>query len=113
MSIQALRKSPEPPAATPRWRAVLGQIGPQLAEEGRRCDRANAFVGANMALLREHDFLELAVPAELGGAGLSRTELSAMLRELAHYCGSGPPGPAQPHHRDPRRARHGPRRHAP
>jgi hypothetical protein len=88
MSIQALRKSPEPPAATPRWRAVLGQIGPQLAEEGRRCDRANAFVGANMALLREHGFLELAVPAELGGAGLSRTELSAMLRELAHYCGS-------------------------
>ena len=41
-----------------------------------------------MALLREHGFLELAVPAELGGAGLSRTELSAMLRELAHYCGS-------------------------
>jgi len=88
MSIQALRKSPEPPAATPRWRALLGQIGPQLAEEGRRCDRANEFVGANMALLREHGFLELAVPAELGGAGLSRTELSAMLRELAHYCGS-------------------------
>ena len=88
MSIQALRKSPEPPAATPRWRAVLGQIGPQLAEEGRRCDRANEFVGANMALLREHGFLELAVPAELGGAGLSRTELSAMLRELAHHCGS-------------------------
>ena len=88
MSIQALRKSPEPPAATPRWRAVLGQIGPQLAEEGRRCDRANEFVGANMALLRERGFLELGVPAELGGAGLSRTELSAMLRELAHYCGS-------------------------
>ena len=88
MSIQALRKSPEPPAATPRWRALLGQIGPQLAEEGRRCDRANEFVGANMAMLREHGFLELGVPAELGGAGLSRTELSAMLRELAHYCGS-------------------------
>ena len=87
-SIQALCKSPGPPAATPRWRAMLGQIGPQLAEEGRRCDRANEFVGANMALLREHGFLELAVPAELGGAGLSRTELSAMLRELAHYCGS-------------------------
>ena len=49
---------------------------------------ANEFVGANMALLREHGFLELAVPAELGGAGLSRTELSAMLRELAHLCGS-------------------------
>src|SRR4029078_622583 len=93
MSIQALRKSPEPPAATPRWRAVLGQIGPQLAEEGGRCDRANALVGANMALLREHGFLELAVPAELGGAGLTRTELSAMLRALGRCCGFTPVPP--------------------
>ena len=41
-----------------------------------------------MAMLREHGFLQLAVPVELGGAGLSRTELSAMFRELAHDCGS-------------------------
>jgi hypothetical protein len=72
MSLQVLRKSFESPAATPGWRAVLGQIGPQLAAEGRRCDQANEFVGANMALLRAHGFLELGVPVELGGAGLSR-----------------------------------------
>ena len=34
MSLQVLRKSFESPAATPGWRAVLGQIGPQLAAEG-------------------------------------------------------------------------------
>ncbi|MGZ3326280.1 MAG: acyl-CoA dehydrogenase family protein [Xanthobacteraceae bacterium] len=88
MSLQVLRKSFESPAATPGWRAVLGQIGPQLAAEGRRCDQANEFVGANMALLRAHGFLELGVPAELGGAGLSRAELAVMLRELAHHCPS-------------------------
>jgi acyl-CoA dehydrogenase len=64
----------------------LAEIGPQLAEEGRRCDEANEFVGANITMLRERGFLELAVPVELGGAGLSRIELSDMLRELAHYC---------------------------
>ena len=69
MSLQALRKSFEPPAAAPGWRAVLGQIGPQLAEEGRRCDQANAFVGANMAMLREHGFLGSACPWSSAAAG--------------------------------------------
>jgi alkylation response protein AidB-like acyl-CoA dehydrogenase len=70
------------------WRDVLAEIGPRLAEEGRRCDEANEFVGANLALLRERGFLELGVPAELGGTGLTRAELADMLRTLAHYCGS-------------------------
>jgi alkylation response protein AidB-like acyl-CoA dehydrogenase len=85
MSVHTLRKAQ--PAATD-WRAVLRELGPQLAEEGRRCDRANEFVGANIAALRERGFLELGVPSELGGPGLSRTELAAMLRELAHHCSS-------------------------
>ena len=67
------------------WHAILAEIGPQLAEEEQRCDAANEFVGANIAALRENGFLELAVPAELGGAGLTFSELSSMLRKLAHY----------------------------
>jgi alkylation response protein AidB-like acyl-CoA dehydrogenase len=83
MSVQALR-----PASAPKadWRSVLSAIGPQLAAEERRCDAANEFVSQNIALLREHGFLELGVPAELGGPGLSRAELSDMLRTLAHHC---------------------------
>src|SRR5262245_25538852 len=88
MSVHALRDSR--PAATD-WRAVLAELGPQLAEEERRCDRANEFVGANIAALRERGFLELGVPSELGGPGLSRTELAAMLRELAHHGSSTHP----------------------
>lgn len=70
------------------WRAILDEIGPRLAEEGRRCDEAKEFATANFKLLRERGFLVLAVPAELGGHGLSRTELAAVLRTLARYCGS-------------------------
>jgi acyl-CoA dehydrogenase len=83
MSIHALKK----PVET-NWRSVLAEIGPLLAEEDRRCDETNQFAGANFALLRERGFLDLGVPVELGGAGLTRTELSEMLRTLARHCSS-------------------------
>jgi alkylation response protein AidB-like acyl-CoA dehydrogenase len=83
MSIHVLKK----PVET-NWRSVLAELGPLLAEEDRRCDEMNQFAGANFALLRERGFLELAVPVELGGAGLTRTELSEMLRTLARHCSS-------------------------
>ena len=81
MSVQPLLKPSQPD-----WSTDLAKLGPQIAEEGRRCDAENRYVGANIATLREHGFLGLAVPAELGGGGLSRIELANMLRELAHYC---------------------------
>ncbi len=81
MSVQSLLKS------TPaHWSTDLARLGPQIAEIGRVCDVENRYVGANLATLRDHGFLGLAVPTELGGGGLSRTELAQMLRELAHYC---------------------------
>ena len=83
MSIQVLKKPVEA-----NWRSVLAEIGPRLAEEDRRCDEMNQFAGANFALLRERGFLELGVPVELGGAGLTRTELAEMLRALARHCSS-------------------------
>jgi alkylation response protein AidB-like acyl-CoA dehydrogenase len=93
MSIQALKKAAqEKPAqekpAQSDWRSTLAEIGPRLAEEDRRCDEMNQFVGANLALLRERGFLELGVPVELGGAGLSRAELADMLRALARDSSS-------------------------
>jgi alkylation response protein AidB-like acyl-CoA dehydrogenase len=83
MSVQPLHK----PVA-PDWSTDLAKLGPQIAEEGRACDAENRYVGRNIAALREHGFLGLAVPAELGGGGLSRIELAQMLRELAHSCGA-------------------------
>ena len=70
------------------WRHALVEVGPLLAEEEKHCDLTGEFVGVNFAMLRDRCFYELAVPVELGGAGLTVTELSAMLRELAHYGSS-------------------------
>src|SRR5215475_14344894 len=103
MSFQALKKPAQenpaqenPAEANPAeakpaqadWRSTLAEIGPLLAEEDRRCDEMNQFVGANLALLRERGFLELAVPVELGGGGFTRTELSGMLQTLARHSSS-------------------------
>jgi acyl-CoA dehydrogenase len=76
------------PAAVFDWRAILEEIGPQLAKEGQRCDDTGEFARSNLELLRERGFLAAVVPAELGGQGLSRTETAAMLRALTRYCGS-------------------------
>lgn len=81
MSVQTLRKTTQP-----NWRSFLTDLGPSIAKEGRRCDATGDYVGANIAVLRDQGFMALAVPTEFGGAGLSRTELAQMLRELAHYC---------------------------
>lgn len=85
MTIHALLAA-QPPRTD--WRRVLAAIGPQLAEEERHCDLSGEFVGVNLAMLRDRGFFELAVPEEFGGAGLTIAELSAMLRELAHYASS-------------------------
>jgi len=85
MSVQPLRKLESPPSD---WRQTLAEIGPSLAQSESRCDTAGLYVESNMAKLRDHGFLSLAVPAEHGGAGLSRTELAEMLRELAQHASS-------------------------
>jgi alkylation response protein AidB-like acyl-CoA dehydrogenase len=83
MSIQVLK---QPVGAN--WRSTLAELGPLLAEEGRRCDEMNQFVANNLAALRARGFLELGVPVEFGGTGLTRTELAEMLRTLARHCSS-------------------------
>ncbi len=83
MSIHAL-KAP----AQADWRGAIAEIAPRLAEEDRRCDEMNQFVATNFAALRKRGFLELGVPVELGGSGLTRTELAEMLRTLARHCSS-------------------------
>ena len=54
MSVQPLLKPSQPD-----WSTDLAKLGPQIAEEGRRCDAENRYVGANIAVLRDHGFLGL------------------------------------------------------
>jgi alkylation response protein AidB-like acyl-CoA dehydrogenase len=51
-------------------------------------DAGDAFVAQNFERLRSEGLLEAGVPAELGGAGATVTELADLLRRLAHGCSS-------------------------
>src|SRR4051794_7276248 len=63
-------------------------LGPRLAEHAVSHDVDGTFVTEAYEALREAGLLKVAVPVELGGEGATITELAALQRELAHYCGA-------------------------
>ena len=67
---------------------IAHEIGPQFAERAREATDEDRFVADSFALLKKSGLFEAGVPAELGGGGASIDDLAAMIRELAHYCGS-------------------------
>lgn len=76
------------PTATTDWVRRALEMGPELAARAADADEGDAFVADSLALLKAQGFHTAAVPAELGGGGASHAELSAMLRNLAAFCGS-------------------------
>ena len=71
------------PARPSTGATTLAELAPRLEATEKRSDQAKEYVADNMALLREHGFFGLAVPSELGGAGLLPAELAEFLRTLA------------------------------
>jgi alkylation response protein AidB-like acyl-CoA dehydrogenase len=70
------------------WVAVARQLGPTFAARAAAHDASDSFVADNYAALKQYKVFSAGVPAELGGGGASHAELCALLRELAHACGS-------------------------
>jgi acyl-CoA dehydrogenase len=70
------------------WVDVARSVGPAFAARAAEHDAADKFVADNYAVLKERGVFTAGVPAELGGGGASHAELCALVRELAHHCGS-------------------------
>ena len=78
-------------AAAPERGSIIERaraIGPVLAEHAARHDREGTFVAEAYAALHESGLLRAGVPVELGGDGATVAELTALQRELGHWCGS-------------------------
>ncbi|MFO7177170.1 MAG: acyl-CoA dehydrogenase family protein [Pseudomonadota bacterium] len=71
-----------------RFVDAVHTLGRAFAERAAKHDRDGSFVAENYVELKQHRFLSAPVPRELGGGGLSHSELCRVLRELAHYCSS-------------------------
>ena len=80
----AMQNNESPATLTERAAA----IGPAIAEHAARHDADGTFVTEAYDALRAAGLLKAAVPTELGGDGATVAELTALQRELAHYCGS-------------------------
>ncbi|WP_459973069.1 acyl-CoA dehydrogenase family protein [Nocardioides pyridinolyticus] len=74
--------------STPSLTERAAALGPELAAHAARHDADATFVAESYDALRAAGLLTAAVPVELGGAGATIRELTALQRELAHHCGS-------------------------
>jgi acyl-CoA dehydrogenase len=70
------------------WIAIARELGPSFAERAAAHDADDSFVAENYAGLKEHGFFAAGVPAELGGGDASHADMCAVVREIAHHCGS-------------------------
>jgi indole-3-acetate monooxygenase len=68
--------------------AMARALGAEFAGRAAEADENDRFVAENYRRLKEVDLVAAGVPKELGGGGAEIAELAAMLRELAHHCGS-------------------------
>ena len=70
------------------WKENLARLAPAFAERAAAYDDSDAFVADNYADIRAAKLFSAIVPQELGGSGLPYSEVCALIRGLAHYCGS-------------------------
>ena len=70
------------------WLLLTNKIGQKFAERAFKHDVDGTFVHDNYKQLKEHKYFSAAIPTELGGGGLSHTEMCQVIRTIAHYCSS-------------------------
>jgi len=70
------------------WKENLARLAPAFAERAAAYDDSDAFVAENYADIRAAKLFSAIVPQELGGSGLPYSEVCALIRGIAHSCGS-------------------------
>lgn len=64
------------------------RLGELFAQTASRHDADDTFVDPNYDVLKQEKVFSAMVPAQLGGAGVSHSDMCAFLRTLAGYCPS-------------------------
>jgi len=87
MSVTAL-KTIQTDTIASDWRERARSLGEEFANRASEYDQKGAFVSDNYLDLRKNGFFAAAIPVELGGGGATFEELSDVIREFGHSCGS-------------------------
>jgi alkylation response protein AidB-like acyl-CoA dehydrogenase len=72
----------------PDWRRALNELGPRFAKRAAAYDSSDEFVAENYAEMRKKRLFSALVPTELGGGGVSYSEVCNLIRGLGRCCGS-------------------------
>lgn len=67
---------------------MMEELGRTFAERAAEHDERDEFVADNYAALREHRVFSAAVPEDLGGGGITHSQMCGALRALARHCSS-------------------------
>lgn len=67
---------------------IVHNLGNIFESRAVKYDDDDCFVEKNYLDLKEHGFFSAIIPRELGGGGISHSDMCDILRELAKYCGS-------------------------
>ncbi|MBK9099051.1 MAG: acyl-CoA/acyl-ACP dehydrogenase [bacterium] len=70
------------------WIELIHKLGKDFESRAELSDTNDSFVAENYAALKEHGFFKAIIPEELGGIGVTHSEMCDILRVLAQYCGS-------------------------
>lgn len=70
------------------WLATAQRLSEEFATRAAEHDANDSFVAENYAAMREAKLFSAPIPKELGGGGATFAEHAAMIRILAHGCGS-------------------------
>ena len=70
------------------WTQALADLEPRLTQRAAGCDNNDGFVAENYAEMRQARLFSALVPEELGGGGLSYSDMCKLIRGIARCCGS-------------------------
>jgi alkylation response protein AidB-like acyl-CoA dehydrogenase len=71
-----------------QWIEQIHSFGKEFERRAAEHDRDDTFVLENYRTLKEHGFFAAGIPEELGGGGVSHSEMCGIVRTMAQYCGS-------------------------
>jgi alkylation response protein AidB-like acyl-CoA dehydrogenase len=71
-----------------QWIDLTHKLGKEFAKRAVDYDREATFVEKNYSQLKEHRFFSATIPQELGGQGVSHSQMCDILRVIGQYCSS-------------------------
>ena len=80
--------APSFPVDFQAWKDLTHRLGETFYERAQAQNDSDEFVRENYEDLKQHGYFKALVPQELGGAGVTHSQMAEIIRIIGRYCGS-------------------------